>query len=43
MATLDARLQPMPFISVGDPQSMLTTAIGVSPSTGFGGKEQTMF
>lgn len=30
--TLHARVQPMAFISVGDPQSTLTT---VSPSTGF--------
>lgn len=30
-ATLDAMLQPMAFIPVGDPQSMLTTATEVSP------------
>lgn len=29
----------MAFIPVGDPQSMLITAIGVAPSTEFGGKE----
>lgn len=32
MAILHARVQPMTFTSVGDPQSTLTT---VSPSTGF--------
>lgn len=43
MVTLDARLQIVTFISAGDPHSVLTTAVGVSPRPGSGIMDQIMF
>lgn len=43
IVTLDARLHLVALVSAGDPQSVLPTAVGVSPRPGFGVMDQIMF